>query len=86
MVLLSSFHSYEPWLCPLEVMHIPQNGVSHPVKQCSKNLKCLVVMQIGHYSTFMSALIKGCNCKSGIHLISEPNEKHTKLGPQFNII
>ena len=54
-VFLSSFHSYEPWICPLEAMRIPQNGVSHPVKQCSKEISSLVVMQILHYITFMSA-------------------------------
>lgn len=26
------FHSYDPFLCPLEVMSIPQNDMSHPVK------------------------------------------------------
>jgi hypothetical protein len=84
--LLSSFHSYEPWICPLEAMHIPQNGVSHPVKQYSKEISSLVVMQILHYFTFMSALIEGCNCKSQIQLINEPNEKYNKLGPQFSIM
>jgi len=32
-MLQSFFHSYEPRLCPLEVMHIPQNDMSHPAKQ-----------------------------------------------------
>jgi len=73
-VLLSSFRSYEPWIYPLEAMHIPQNGVSHPVKQCSEEISGGVVMQILHCITFMSALIEGCNCKSRIQLINEPKE------------
>jgi hypothetical protein len=75
----SFVHSYKPWLYhhePLEVMQIPQNGMSHPENSVQNNRKIHIIIKVFYQITFMTEIIQEHNFKSEVHVIAIPNEKY----------